>query len=382
MQKFYKKMIALAPVLLVSSILIIYLGLRLSQKGETLFPIEPSQTPWLVAKEPVVDSTDVNMTVLDGPTYIEYDFTISPKEPFSYTAYILDFLGASADAGPVDYSQYRAVSFRILCEPKNILLFAVFSIDDLLTLPGDTSTHRVSSTFFTCDSQWKDVVIDFDQIETPDWWLQKMGYSLTSDRDLLQDKISGFRFINSLQSPRGVQSKVKIASIKLLGENTYYIYFAYAIVLLVWLLYLLWAVRLYFRALVLQSKDKVRQNLPIVAYQKLSISPHKDKEKSAILQFMATQYSDAEINVESAIKELGLNRHKINELLKDELGLTFSSYLNKLRLTEAARLLSEEEGMNISEVAYAVGYNNVSYFSRLFKAEYGCSPKVFRNTKS
>ena len=74
-----------------------------------------------------------------------------------------------------------------------------------------------------------------------------------------------------------------------------------------------------------------------------------------------------------------VNRNKINEVLKFELGLTFTSYLNKLRLTEAAKLLKENTGLAVAEIAYSVGYSNVSYFNRLFKEEYGCTPKTFRS---
>jgi AraC-like DNA-binding protein len=77
--------------------------------------------------------------------------------------------------------------------------------------------------------------------------------------------------------------------------------------------------------------------------------------------------------------ETGANRNKVNEVLKAELGMTFTSYLNKLRLTEAARLLAEKDGAAVAEIAYAVGYANVSYFNKLFKEEYGCTPKAFRS---
>jgi AraC-like DNA-binding protein len=78
------------------------------------------------------------------------------------------------------------------------------------------------------------------------------------------------------------------------------------------------------------------------------------------------------------VGETGVNRNKVNEILKAELGFTFSGYLNKLRLTEAARLLADKGAATVSEIAYSVGYNNVSYFNKLFKEEYGCTPKVFR----
>jgi len=94
---------------------------------------------------------------------------------------------------------------------------------------------------------------------------------------------------------------------------------------------------------------------------------------------MATEYPNAELNLELVVSELGVSRSKINDILREELGYTFSAYLNKLRLTEAARLLAEKEEANVAEIAYSVGYKNVSYFNKLFKEEYGCTPKTFKS---
>jgi AraC-like DNA-binding protein len=92
---------------------------------------------------------------------------------------------------------------------------------------------------------------------------------------------------------------------------------------------------------------------------------------------MATEYRNPDMSLEFAVAALGINRTKINELLKDELGMTFGTYLNKLRLAEAARLLSLDDGANVAEIASLVGYINASYFNKLFKAEYGCTPGTF-----
>jgi AraC-like DNA-binding protein len=73
-----------------------------------------------------------------------------------------------------------------------------------------------------------------------------------------------------------------------------------------------------------------------------------------------------------------VNRNKVNDILKAEMGYTFTGYLNKLRLTEASRLLAENNSAGIAEIAYSVGYRNASYFIKLFKEEYQCTPKAFR----
>jgi AraC-like DNA-binding protein len=116
-----------------------------------------------------------------------------------------------------------------------------------------------------------------------------------------------------------------------------------------------------------------------VAYQHLSLEPHRDKEKSAVLNLLATRYAEPDLDLDTVVSETGVNRNKVNDILKAELGYTFSSYLNKLRLTEASRLLLENANASIAEVAYSVGYKNVSYFNKLFKEEYKCTPKAFKD---
>jgi AraC-like DNA-binding protein len=59
--------------------------------------------------------------------------------------------------------------------------------------------------------------------------------------------------------------------------------------------------------------------------------------------------------------------------------MTFRDYVNKLRLAEAARRLTGKDNKPIVEIAHSVGYANVSHFNKLFKAEYGCTPKAFRS---
>ena len=114
------------------------------------------------------------------------------------------------------------------------------------------------------------------------------------------------------------------------------------------------------------------------AYQQLSLAPHRNTPSDAIIRYLAEHFSNPDLNVEMAVNALGINRTKMNELLKAELGLTFTGYLNKLRLAEASRLLSESDSCNIADIAYTVGYKNISYFNKLFKEEYGCTPKSFK----
>src|SRR5690606_42143753 len=121
---------------------------------------------------------------------------------------------------------------------------------------------------------------------------------------------------------------------------------------LIWILYCVSPSPRYSLVLTEEFRERVRLDQPFIAYKKLAIEPKKDREKTALLRLMATEQADPELSLESVTLALGLNRTKVNEILKEELGMTFTAYLNKLRLTEAARLLAENEEANVSEIAY------------------------------
>lgn len=70
-----------------------------------------------------------------------------------------------------------------------------------------------------------------------------------------------------------------------------------------------------------------------------------------------------------------------SRLFKAETGCTFISYLNHYRLAQAKRLL-DETSLKIFQVAEQVGYASLSYFSKLFKEAYGVNPFDYRSQTS
>ncbi len=377
MLNFYKNALALIALVGAFTVLIFYVGTPLSQLDTPLFPERDERYPWRQAIEPqqVVDKTRLDVKSNAGS--IEYDFFLDPEKPFPYTHYSLYFIDAHQPYKLVDLRTYSAISFSIRCDPKNVMLLVLFSYDDKVTDINKAVTRRVSSTAFSCNQQTTSISIPFDKLITPHWWLGRYGYEY-SDSGYNQDKVMGIAWVNSLQSPINTLSNIHITDVRLTGTNSHIASMLIALCLLLWVALAIGLFRYYVRSLVANLRNKVRQDQPILAYTQLSIEPQRDKEKSAIMRFMATEYANPDINLDTLISTLGMNRTKINDVLKAELGLTFTGYLNKLRLTEAARLLSDMQQLSISEIAYKVGYNNASYFNKLFKEEYGCPPKTFR----
>lgn len=378
MLKFYRNAAIAFLGLALLTVLIVYAGLAKSRLSASLFPARDAELLWASAIEPKVPDGKTQVVLKNEVGTLEYEFFLDPDKQFPYTHYSIYFVDAIQSFVQADLTRYADISFKIQCDPKNVLLLVLFSFDDKVTDLNNMASRRVSSTAFSCDNHWSDVRIKLSELDTPHWWLGRYGFEF-SDTGYRLDKTMGFAWVNSLQSPVNTVSRVKLTDIRLEGRDPRYIYLAAGLSLMLWLVFAIVLIRRYIKVLTLELKERVKQDQPLIAYKKLSIEPQKDKEKSALLRYIATEYANPELSLEMAVATLGINRTKVNDLLKEELGLTFSSYLNKLRLTEAARLLSENEEANVSEIAYSVGYNNVSYFNKLFKQEYGCAPKTFKS---
>jgi AraC-like DNA-binding protein len=377
MLQFYRNATLSFMALVAFSLILIYSGVVKSRLNTSLFPGRDENFTWARSIAPQTPVGKSSTSLKNETGAVEYDFLLDSEMPDPYAHYSMYFIETDGYR-MIDLTRYESVSFKIICDPKNVLLFVVFSYDEKVTDLRDMPSRRFSRTAFSCDKHWNTITIEFDDLDTPHWWLADYGFDL-SDKGYALDKTMGFAWASSSQSPLNTLSHVRLTDVKLLGKDYRYLYAAGAFSLLMWVIFLMVIFRQYLKVLTLQLKDKLIQDQQFIAYKKLSIEPLRDKTKSALLRFIATEYANPELSLESTAASLGSNRSKINEILKEELGLTFTAYLNKLRLTEAARLLSEIEEANVSEIAYSVGYNNISYFNKLFKNEYQCTPKIFKS---
>ncbi len=95
-----------------------------------------------------------------------------------------------------------------------------------------------------------------------------------------------------------------------------------------------------------------------------------------IRQYVSMNYMH-DIDMERMEKDLGIARHKIAVLIKENTTLIFKQYLNKIKVAEAKRLL-QETNLPIGEIADKVGFGHLSNFNRVFKQYSGESPSDLR----
>lgn len=97
-------------------------------------------------------------------------------------------------------------------------------------------------------------------------------------------------------------------------------------------------------------------------------------------EYMQTYY-DKDIALTDLAKVVNMPEVSFSRFIKKRTGKTFVESLNEIRLGHATRMLIDTT-QTISEISYKCGFNNLSYFNRVFKREKGSTPKEFRQNYS
>lgn len=92
-----------------------------------------------------------------------------------------------------------------------------------------------------------------------------------------------------------------------------------------------------------------------------------------VMKVVNGHLDNSDLNVEMLAEQVGLSRVQLHRKLKELTGIPASEFIRNIRLKQAALLLKDKK-MNISQVAYAVGFTNHTHFSTAFKKFYGVSP--------
>ncbi len=98
------------------------------------------------------------------------------------------------------------------------------------------------------------------------------------------------------------------------------------------------------------------------------------------VEYIRRHYAE-EISLGDVAEYVGLSDNYFSNLFKQEMNENLVSFINKVRVENAKRLL-DSQSMKVSEVAEAVGYRNATYLSTIFRKVTGMSISEYRNRKS
>ena len=109
------------------------------------------------------------------------------------------------------------------------------------------------------------------------------------------------------------------------------------------------------------------EQLPLTYEEKLV-----EKLEKTVREHLSESYS-----ISSLASHIAMSKSSLNRFLKKTTGLTPGQFIRDLRLQEAIFLLKNQQYKTVSEVVYAVGFEDPSSFTRLFKKQFGKSPSTY-----
>ena len=120
-----------------------------------------------------------------------------------------------------------------------------------------------------------------------------------------------------------------------------------------------------------EQKDKV---------QKIELKSADEELMEKVMNIINENMSEVELSVEMIAEKVGYSRVHVYRKIKEITNLSARDFVKSIKLKQAATLLSEKN-LSVSEVAYAVGYSNISHFSNSFKSYFGVPPKEYKAIK-
>lgn len=109
----------------------------------------------------------------------------------------------------------------------------------------------------------------------------------------------------------------------------------------------------------------------------IEITPLDEQFINKAKKYVEDNISRSDLSVEELSRALGMSRVHLYKKILRLTEKTPIEFIRILRLKRAAQYLRESQ-LNISEIAYKLGFNNPKYFSRYFQEEYGMSPSEYQ----
>ncbi|MDX5319917.1 MAG: response regulator [Bacteroidota bacterium] len=130
--------------------------------------------------------------------------------------------------------------------------------------------------------------------------------------------------------------------------------------------------------------DRRKQLQKLLSEQGINLSTSIAKKPEnewldSILNLIKENIDSPELSGGFICDSLGIGRNRLQRDLKALTGLSPAEFIRYVRLEEAKTLL-ETSQLTVSEVAYSVGFNNLSYFTRSFKSQYDVLPSELSRT--
>ena len=93
-------------------------------------------------------------------------------------------------------------------------------------------------------------------------------------------------------------------------------------------------------------------------------------------------YKNPDLKLSDVAREIITPPHQLSQLLNDNLGKSFTWYINEHRIDEACKILMTHNNLTIEAIGFEVGFNSRSTFFSAFKKIKGTTPALFQQQQA
>jgi len=112
----------------------------------------------------------------------------------------------------------------------------------------------------------------------------------------------------------------------------------------------------------------------------ITTTPVDEEFMQKTIKVVENNINNPEFGVQKLATELCVSRSLLHKKLTAIVDLSANDFITSMRLKKSAVLL-QKSNLNISEIAFEVGFNDPKYFSRCFRKHFGLSPTEYMNNK-
>lgn len=128
-----------------------------------------------------------------------------------------------------------------------------------------------------------------------------------------------------------------------------------------------------------QELQKKMYEFTRLIHEKILQESQKSELVEQVIEYLEHHYTE-ELNLNDIANEFFIAPNYLYKKFKEKKDMTVMQYLENIRMNKAVELL-KNTNISVTMVAGMTGYNDSNYFSRIFKKNYGISPREFRNNR-
>lgn len=282
-------------------------------------------------------------------------------------SYVLYDMTARADFELINEAQHSAPVYFVYCSEDDLI--HSFGVEGSLRKLGQFQTSILTSTIgadtvfhFVKDRDYKVLSI---QVDTE-------GYENAQNTTLNKKLVANFNSVNDAGNFAYVGSfnlKIadKITQLKRVTQKG------------IVRTFLLNGIIHSILGLEIQQHTDDTKNTP-VRYANNSLTK-EEMGRIKDLALFIEYYPEREYTIKSLCTRVGMSSSKLQKGFKALYDRTVTDYIRHKRIDRAENLIKTTD-LNISEVVYSIGLTSRSYFSKIFKKKYNCSPKQYQDRRN